>query len=94
MPLPADVELLTGMSMHSQDVMPNPHGPATSRSRTSAFAGSRIRFREHELMVIEIGPFACAQGTTVTFRAQSVGAQAVQVGAIIKTRWGVCEVVA
>ncbi|CAB3739798.1 hypothetical protein SCB29_34445 [Paraburkholderia sp. SIMBA_055] len=45
-------------------------------------------------MVIEIGPFACAQGTTVTFRAQSVGAQAVQVGAIIKTRWGVCEVVA
>lgn len=45
-------------------------------------------------MVVEIGPFAHAQGATVTFRARSVGAQAVRVGAIIKTRWGVCEVVA
>ncbi|MFP3614974.1 hypothetical protein SB778_33395 [Paraburkholderia sp. SIMBA_050] len=45
-------------------------------------------------MLVEIGPFAHAQGVTVTFRARSVGAQAVRVGAIIKTRWEVCEVVA
>ena len=94
MPLPADLELLAGLSMHSQGATPKPHGPAPSRSRTSAFAGSRIRFRDHELMVVEIGPFAHARGDTVTFRARSVGAQAVRVGAIIKTRWGVCEVVA
>lgn len=94
MPLPADVELLAGLSMNDRDVTSKPHGPARGRSRTSAVAGSRIRFRDHELIVIEIGPFAHAQGTTVTFRARSVGAQAVPAGAIIGTRWGVCEVVA
>ncbi|MBB4514585.1 hypothetical protein [Paraburkholderia fungorum] len=80
--------------MNDRDATSKPHGSARGRSRTSAVAGSRIRFRDHELMVVEIGPFAHAQGATVTFRARSVGAQAVRVGAIIKTRWGVCEVVA
>jgi hypothetical protein len=94
MPLPADVELLAGLRMHSQDAPPKPHGPAHGRSRTSAFAGSRISLRDHELMVVEIGPFAHAQGATVTFRAQSVGAHAVPAGSIIETRWGICEVVA
>ncbi len=80
--------------MNDRDVTSKPHGPARGRSRTSAVVGSRIRFRGHELMVVEIGPFAHARGVTVTFRARSVGADAVPVGAITATRWGVCEVVA
>lgn len=93
MPLPADIELLAGLSMNDRDATWKPHGPSPGRSRTSAFAGSRIRFRDHELVVVEIGPFAHVQGGTVTFRARWVDGQAVPVGAIIATRWGMCEVV-
>lgn len=93
MPLPVDVELLADVSMNALDATPQ-RGRMSGRLRTSAFGGSRIRFRDHELLVVEIGPFAHAQGATVTFRARSVGAQAVPVGAIIETHWGVCEVVA
>ncbi|CAB3810277.1 hypothetical protein LMG27177_07109 [Paraburkholderia fynbosensis] len=94
MPLPADVELLAGLSMNDRDAASKLRDRVPGRSRTSAFAGSHISFRDHELVVVAIGPFAHAQGATVTFRARSVGAQAVRVGAIIETRWGVCEVVA
>ncbi|MFL9998896.1 hypothetical protein PQR34_47025 [Paraburkholderia sediminicola] len=94
MPLPADVELLAGLSMHVRDVAPQKRAPVSARSRTSAFTGSRIRLREYELVVVEIGPFTHRQGDTVTFRARSVGEPAAPTGAILDTRWGVCEVVA
>ncbi len=69
MPLPADVELLAGLSMHVRDVAPQKRAPVSARSRTSAFTGSRIRLREYELVVVEIGPFMHSQGDIVTFRA-------------------------
>ncbi|WP_228977946.1 hypothetical protein [Paraburkholderia gardini] len=93
MPLPADVELLAGLSMHVRDVAPQKRAPVSARSRTSAFTGSRIRLREYELVVVEIGPFTHSKGDTVTFRARSVGEPAAPAGAILDTRWGVCEVV-
>ncbi|RDJ98473.1 hypothetical protein [Paraburkholderia lacunae] len=94
MPLPADVELLASLSMHVRDVAPQKRAPVSARSRTSAFTGSRIRLREYELVVVEIGPFMHSQGDIVTFRARSVGEPAAPAGAILDTRWGVCEVVA
>ncbi|PTQ99162.1 hypothetical protein C8K18_106302 [Paraburkholderia sp. GV068] len=80
--------------MHVRDVAPQKRAPVSARSRTSAFTGSRIQLREYELVVIEIGPFMHSQGDAVTFRARSVGEPAAPAGAILHTRWGVCEVVA
>jgi hypothetical protein len=94
MPLPVDIELLTGLSMHARDVVPQKRAPVSTRSRTSAFTGSRIRLREYELVVVEIGPFTHSQGDAVTFRARSAGETAAPAEAILDTRWGVCEVVA
>ena len=94
MPLPVDVELLAGLSMDARDVAPQKRAAVSIRSRTSAFTGSRIRLREYELVLVEIGPFTHSQGDAVTFRARSVGEAAAPAGAILDTRWGVCEVVA
>ncbi|PQV43970.1 hypothetical protein [Paraburkholderia sp. BL21I4N1] len=93
MPLPVDVELLADVSMNALDAT-RQRDQMSGRSRTSAFTGSRIRMRDHELLVVEIGPFGQGPGRTVTFRAQSVGAVVAPAGAILDTRWGICEVVA
>jgi len=94
MPLLADVELLAGLSMYVRDVAPQKRAQVPTRSRTSASTGSRLRLREYELVVVEIGPFTRSGGDTVTFRARSVGERAAPIGSILDTRWGVCEVVA
>lgn len=51
MPLPVDVALLADVSMNALDAT-LPRGRMSARSRTSAFAGSRIRFRDHDLLVV------------------------------------------
>ncbi|MGF6856655.1 hypothetical protein [Paraburkholderia sp. CI3] len=93
MPLTVDVELLADVSMNALDAT-RQRGQMSGRSRTSAFTGSCIRIRDHELVVVEIGPFGQGPGRRVTFRARSVGAVIAPAGAILDTRWGICEVVA
>lgn len=92
MPLPVDVELLTDVSMNTLDSTPQ-RSRMSARARTSAFAGSRIKFRDHELLVVEIGPFGQEPGRSVTFRARSMGTVVLPAGSILETRWGICEVV-
>ncbi|NYH14051.1 hypothetical protein [Paraburkholderia bryophila] len=90
MPLPVDVELLADVSTNATPQ----RGQMSARSRTSAFTGSRIRFRDHEPVVVEIGPFGQEPGSTVTFRARSVGVVVVPEDEVLDRRWGICEVVA
>jgi len=81
--------------MNARDQVFGRHVPkTTTRARTSAFVGSRITYQGEELDVVAIGPFPHElSGTAVRFRACRMGIGTLEVGSIIETRWGLCEIV-